>query len=113
MHAGRPAAWMATLLAVVHAANPLDRSLVNCRARPSINLKMNLLDFEIAGNPKALGDCYRLHAGRPVRCMPDGPCLHSLRRPSAKSQALDAACLAETHSADGRCSQIYIPRARR
>ena len=49
------------------------------------------LDIELSAHPTALGDCFGLHAGRPVPCMPDGPWPRSLSIAASSSSQVASA----------------------
>jgi len=86
LHAGRPAAWMPQRGWLLGAQ--LIRRLVRQLSSSSV---VYPLDIELSAHPTALGDCFGLHAGRPVPCMPDGPWPRSLSIAASSSSQVASA----------------------
>jgi len=94
LHAGRPVPCMpdGQPLASRYAAGccACSRSAGSFFRKLSSSSVDDPLDIELADDPKALEHCFRLHAGRPVSCMPDGPPLgcRNAARCWARSQSV-------------------------
>ena len=103
LHAGRPVPCMpdGPPLASRYAAGccACSRSAGSFFRKLSSSSVDDPLDIQLADDPKALEHCFRLHAGRPVSCMPDGPSLAC-----RTARRLDAATLL----AVGRAADLSV-----